>query len=558
MRLKKALAIGTAMGTGLLAATCSTQPASDIGLVMVAPQGVLDEADALSLKVFPAEGHACSADGSVAEVPADAKSFKLTQDGCDAGVKWCGDLTLDQDGSTQMFFVQASSAGGVLGQGCAKKAIDQDPLEVTIKIVRFVAEACCGDGALQAGELCDGGGSDTCDGSTADAICQADCSTKQVPVDFEEGGMSKGAVGQTSPSFVFAGGTGQLAGGLHATYQSDATTSSDIGVRFFQSDLSPVDSPASLGIPHKLMVRCTGQDVVLQRSQKSPRIIAFGSDSSLIAFRSNTNDPLRDDAYVAVTNGSGCNEATNPDLVYTATKNVDGIDVAAGPGGKALVVFSDDGQVKGVDYSAGTGVGTVFDIGAGSEPRVSGGSGGWVVTYRGAGAGDDDGVLVSRVSASFTVAPAVVVNAQTSGAQDQPDVAVLSDGRFAVTWRSGGDIFFQRYASDDTPTSGDQEGPLQTGSAAAASPTIEGDSGAGYFVVAWSMGDTIRARFAGATSGFLFNPISGQNDDFSVTSLGTATSAPTIAVGAFIVVGWSEQGGSAPGIYARRIPVPTL
>ncbi len=558
MRLRKALAVGAAIGTGLFASTCGDQPAADIGLVMVAPQGVLDDADAISLSVFPADGHTCGADGSVGEVPADAKTFNLTQTGCDTGVKWCGDLTLDQDGSEQMFFVEATGPGGVLGQGCTTKKIDQDPLEVSIKIIRFVPEACCGDGALQAGELCDSGGSAACEGTTADAICQADCSTKQVPVDFEEGDASPGAIGQTSPSLVFAGGTGQLSGGLRAVYQTDATSNSDVGVRFFQSDLSPVDSPASLGTPHELMVRCTGQDVALSRSQKSPRIIAFGSESSLVAFRSNSAVALRDDAYLAVTNGSGCNEATNPELVYTATTNVDAIDVAAGPSGNALVVFADDGQIKAVAYSASTGLGTVFDVAAGTEPRVSGGSGGWVVAYRGAGAGDDDGILVSRVSGTLAVSTPMVVNAVTAGAQDQPDVAALNDGRFAVAWRSGSDVYFQRYAADDTPTSGDQDAALQTGGGAPATPTIEGDSGAGYFVVAWAAGDAVRARFAGASSGFLFNPVSGQNDDFAVTSGATTPSVPAVALGAFVAVGWSEQGGAAPGIYARRLPVPAL
>ncbi|HTJ84957.1 MAG TPA: hypothetical protein VL400_24735, partial [Polyangiaceae bacterium] len=510
MDLKLPLAAGIALGAGILAvAACEESPAADIGLTMSAPQGILDDAKKLSLSVFPASGHTCGADGSVGDVPADAKKFQLKSSGCDSGVKWCGDVTLDQDGSEQMFFVEASGDAGVLGQGCSKAKIDQDPLEVSIKIVRFVEPSCCGDGKLQAGELCDLGGATDCSGSPADAVCQSDCTTKQIPVDFQEGGVSLGAIGQGSPSFVFAGGVGELAGGLHAVYQTDSTGNSDVGVRFFKSDLSPITSPASLAAPHRLMIRCTGSDVKLARQQKTPGIVAFGADSALVAFRSNTVDVLRDDAYVAIVSGNGCNEATDPTLVSDGLAGVDAIDVAVGPAGSALVVYQEDGAILGVTYASGTGASAPFTIAAaGSEPRVAGGSSGWVVVYRGSSAGDDDGILMSRVSSTQTVSAPVLVNTATSGAQDQPDVASLSDGRAAIVWRSGGNVLAQRFGADDAPTDGDQAAPIST-AGGATSPRVEGDSGTGYFAVAWAAGSEIRARYLGATSGFLFNPSSG-------------------------------------------------
>jgi len=553
---KKPVAAALWLAAGaLMVVACEDEPAADIGLSMSAPQGILDDASKVSLSVFSSANHTCAADGSVGEVPADAKKFQLKSSGCDGGAKWCTDVTLTQDGSEQMFFVQASSDAGVLGQGCAKAKIDQDPLNVAIKIVRFVAPSCCGNGVLESGELCDLGGSASCGGTTTDAICEADCTTKQIPVDFVEGGTSPGADGQGSPSFVFAGGTGELSGGLRAVYQSDSKDTSDIGVRFFKSDLSAIDTPASLATPHKLMIRCTGSDVALTRSQKTPTIVAFGADSALVAFRSSTISPLQDDAYVAILSGVGCNEATNPELVSDGLAAVDAIDAATGPAGAVLVVYQEGGAILGVTYANGTGPGTPFTIAAqGTQPRVAGGAAGWVVAYRGAGPGDDDGIVMSRVGASLVVSTPTIVNAGTNGVQDQPDVAVLSDGRAAVVWQNGGDLFVQRFAANDTPTDGDQTSPLASGGG---QPRIEGDSTTGYFAAAWSAGSEIRMRYLGASTGYLFNPVSGQNDDFAVTTGSSSPIDPTIALGGYVVVGWSDQGAAEPGIYLRRLPVPT-
>src|SRR5690606_29902543 len=91
-------------------------------------------------------------------------------------------------------------------------------------------------------------------------------------------------------------------------------------------------------------------------------------------------------------------------------------------------------------------------------------------------------------------------------------------------------------------------------------PVIEGSGGAGtFYVVAWSDGSgEIRSRFLGGASGFLFNSVTGQNDEFTATPLGStgARSGAAVAVGGsgHVVIGWQDD--STGGLYARRFPLP--
>ena len=204
------------------------------------------------------------------------------------------------------------------------------------------------------------------------------------------------------------------------------------------------------------------------------------------------------------------------------------------------------------------GAGTAFQIGQGSEPSVAGATGGWVVAYRGTTTADtDDGVLLHRIASDLTVSVPTLVNAQTSGVQDQPDVAILNDGRHAVVWRSAGDVFLQRYAADDTGAAADQESPLNTEqSGEQGAPTIEGDA-TGHYVAAWESPSAIRARYFDGDSGFSFNPVTGQNDDFAATTDASDPRAPAIAFGVHVAIGWTDAGAAAPGVYVRRLPIPT-
>lgn len=544
---------------GLLAAlplACRDSGAS-IGLVMSTPQGVLDEATSVKLSVFPAAGHSCGDDGGVGELPSeDVLDFPLSKSGCTGGATWCGEITLDRGDEPQMFYVEVAGDAGLLAQGCATAVIDKDPVEVGITVVRFVEPACCGDGIVQSTELCDEGGDDSCGGTTASATCSADCTTPVILLD-DDGVGSPEATGQGHLGITFAPGDVQLDGGLRAAWNWGVAE--DIGLRILQSDLSPVSDPDSLAIARRVYFRCTGATAIALRDQDTPSITPLGNGAA-IAFRSSEAVPLQFDAVALSMNDKGCSDKQEATLISDGNSSIDDIDIASGPAGTALVVWQQNGRILGRTFDgtdAGTQTITISDDGA--APRVAGYNSGWVVVYRGPGTGDDDGIVLKRISSSLGIGSAVLVNAATNGVQDQADIGVVSDGSAAVAFRSGGNVFFQRFLSSDAKVAGDQDAPLAVAPAAdEAAPAVAGAASGDFFVVAWQSKNQIRARFAGKAEGFLFNNVTGQNDDFDATINAGAGSprAPTIATGDIVVIGWEDQGSATPGVLVRSFPLP--
>lgn len=551
MRIRSACLTLFALSGTVTFASCSQAPVSGVGLSMNVPQGVLDEATGVTLYVFDAEDRACTADGGIGgEVPEDATDFDLEK--CDGG--WCGEITLQQSDVERMFFVEVRDAAGLLAQGCSTAVVDQDPLVVDIQVIRFVDPACCGDATLQVGELCDEGGDDTCGGTTADAICAADCTTKNVWLD-DNGVDDPEDNGQGNLSIAFTPGSGQLSGGLRAAWET-ATTASDIGFRVLQDDLTTITDPAVLDHAHKVYFRCTGEDVTPLRDQKNPSIDGQGS-GAVLAFLSAEEVPLQFDARVLGLNAVGCSDMLESLLVSNGTAPVDSVDVATGPSDAALIVWEQNGTIFGRTFDGTTLGGETITIGDGANPQVAGSSAGWVVVYEGSGGGDTDGILMNRVSSALVVGDVILVNEETSGAQDQPDVALVNDGSAAVVWRSGGDIFLQRFSGADARVEEDRAGPANTttdGNQSA--PTVAASSSNDFFVLAWENGTEIRARFAGKSAGFRFNAVSGRNDDFAATTGASAPRRPALASSSFVAIAWEDLGAGEPGLFVRRFPLP--
>src|SRR5262249_32183989 len=149
------------------------------------------------------------------------------------------------------------------------------------------------------------------------------------------------------------------------------------------------------------------------------------------------------------------------------------------------------------------------------------------------------------------VASEQVVNENTSGTQDRPAVAALSDGRFAVAWadHQAGQLVVQRYGARGAKVAGDQTAPASSGAGDKATPAMASMNAAGgSFVVAWVDATTkhVRARLLGGSGGFLFNNVDGQSTDFSASVADGHTRAnPTVAVGGsgpFIAIGWEDPG----------------
>ncbi len=78
-------------------------------------------------------------------------------------------------------------------------------------------------------------------------------------------------------------------------------------------------------------------------------------------------------------------------------------------------------------------------------------------------------------------------------------------------------------------------------------------------MAAWidSASGQVRGRAIGGSSGFLFNPIDGQTDEFQASIANGATREnPTVAIGGagpWVAIGWDD--GTA--VYARRFPTST-
>ena len=177
-------------------------------------------------------------------------------------------------------------------------------------------------------------------------------------------------------------------------------------------------------------------------------------------------------------------------------------------------------------------------------------------------------MFLRSVDFSGNVGQEVPVNLVTTGLQDQPDLAMLDDGSTIVVWHSGGDVYFQRFTAAGKPTShADQATPLNTVGANDATeqqhPAVAGANG--FFTVAWetpgkTAGQTdIAARFVGAATGFGYNSVSGQNDQFAATDPLTSGDRhrPAVAMSAFVAIGWEDHSASHSGVYVRRFPPPT-
>jgi hypothetical protein len=246
--------------------------------------------------------------------------------------------------------------------------------------------------------------------------------------------------------------------------------------------------------------------------------------------------------------------------------------VAGGPPGMVLVTWTRSDGVYGRlwDSTDGTMIPSNAEIQiapGGSAARVAGYGKGFNVVYQGPGPGDPDGVFMRSVDPMGNVGDAIAVNNVVAGLQDQPDVAMLSDGSTLVVWHSAGDVWFQRFDATGNPAPDDQSAPLNTTGVMDMTeqqhPAAAGANG--YFVVAWETPDTVNvgdgsisARFVGATTGFGYNSVSGQNDEFPAVDPSTMGDrhAPAVAMSAYTAIGWEDHSTGHPGVYVRRFPPP--
>ncbi|APR87088.1 RTX toxin [Minicystis rosea] len=609
MRLRLLLGLVPAVPVAVLVGACDT-PSVGINLDMRFPQGLIDQASAMSLYVFDASLAKCDADtGHVDAIPSgDAtQKFPLDQKGCAAPYKWCTTIRLDKDGSNKMFAVVATQAGAPIAEGCTTQVVNQDPLPVEIRAHRYTPPKCCGNGVLEPGEQCDTGVAFSCDGAAGTCsgmepnnVCSCDCTAQEILLSIDNDPKNAKAL-QNGPagskqSLALAFGPGGIDNAivLRAAYVSSddaAVGNSDINLRYLAESLDPIEKPHALSYQLRLPLTC---DNVLAspgiiRQQQHPVMATASSDTVALVYLTDEKLGSEDyDVHLTPQLADGCTDAkpctTDADCqtrcstttnrcatsipLNVASGGCSAPSVARGPDGTLLVVWTRKDGVFGRIWKTD---GTLFPDGeitiapGGSAPRVAGSASGFRVVYQGTGAGDPNGIYIAPVSVAGEVGGAVLVNTIKQDLQDQPDIAMLADGASLVTWHSGGDVHFQRFDSSGKPIAGDQDAPLNTTGIGAAidqrHPVVA--AGSGFYLVAWEVaapnGNDIAARFVGGASGFGYNSVSGQNDEFVATDakIKGDRRGPAVALGSYAVVGWEDGSADHHGVFVRRFPAPT-
>ncbi|MEM9447678.1 MAG: Calx-beta domain-containing protein [Cyanobacteria bacterium P01_E01_bin.6] len=185
-------------------------------------------------------------------------------------------------------------------------------------------------------------------------------------------------------------------------------------------------------------------------------------------------------------------------------------------------------------------------------------SGNFVVSWTDEG-GDANDVRARRFdSDGNALGDSFLVNTETAGNQDTPDIAMNANGQFVITWESFGQdgdsdgIFAQVYDSAGNPVGG--EIAVNTITTDSQDDPVVGIDGSGNFVIAWEDSSTgsedINARRFDSAG----NPI---GDSFVVnTTTDEDQDTPDIdmnANGEFVITWESrDQDGDGEGVFAQQ------
>ncbi len=535
------------------------------------PRALLDRATTLSLSVYEGEV-TCDETTSLAALPTDATKARtlvereLAKTGCAPGVRFCGDVTVETSSTPRVFVATAKDATSTLAVGCTTAKVEQN-VSLRIRMVRYLAKAVCGDGIVQPTEQCEPGGT---------LLCDDECKSKELL-------LSTGAPGnntqtgdpgdKTDPFALWPVDSGQN-GRFIAFYTDRAVTGgADIGLRVMNDDLTPVTTPPALAAGSILLPNGpTFPSLPASREQSRPSAVflagryyvAFDDDNSSaqngldIHLRSMDTSFVADQAATPLgINGAG--GAGEPNAQAAPA-------LAAGPKNRLFVAWEDQAQGKiwGRTLTPPSTLGNQNEVSTttgNSAVSVAATPTGWVAAWQ-----SGTGIRYRTINEDGTPQGGDDQLSAGGGSAEKPRVAALSDGRFAIAFSSGGDVFVQRFDAKGVRVEGDLAGPVNDritegvqGSVAIATTTVAG----GSFVVVWHDGSTnhIRGRMLGGSSGFLFNPVDGQASEFQASRTdGRVRANPTVAVGGagpFVGIAWEDKTAGGAGVVARRFPLPT-
>lgn len=572
--------LGTALAGACAATTEAPRVAINTNLAL--PKGVLDRVAKLNLTVREGNVTCDEAAGQTALPggPEGAKEIatrELATSGCAAGVKFCGDITIEKSDAIRVFTATAKGDGdATLAIGCTQAKVDQDALPISIKMFRYLAPADCSDAVIQPTEQCTPGGT---------AVCDDTCLTKELllSVGSTQTGTQTGAPGdKTDPALVWPQQSG-IQGRFFAFYTDRAVSGSnnvEVSLRAMNDAFSPIPAAESPALAAGSIYLPNGPlpSPPAPRQQSAPAA-AFLKGKFYVAFQDDTGtsngldihlrsmdtalvpdqqpDPLGINGGPAGTGGtSGAGEAA-----------IQGVpSIAAGPRDRLFIAWEDaaGGKVAGRTLSPPSTLGNQIDLSTGTGNKgvsVAATSTGWVAVWQ-----SGTGIKLRAINEDGVPQGSEQTVNDGGSVSGRPRVASLADGRFAVVWSSAGDVFMQRYDTKGAKVAGDQATAINdvVKDGDQITPAIGATSAAGgSYVMAWLDSSTgnINARMLGGSAGFLFNNVNGQSTEFQASrSSGRTRANPAVASGGsgpFVAIAWEDKTAPGAGIVGRRFPLPT-
>jgi hypothetical protein len=580
------LAFAVAAAAALLGAgdACTQDNAVRVGIApsLILPRGVLDAVDGITITVYDATGGVdCANDASggtqgVSGSTSKVATVSLTKNSC-TGTPWCGSFDVSQSDTPRVIAAQASSQGKPFLQGCVKQELNQQEQSVTIHLVRILGDQTCGNKVVEATEQCDP------PGGANNLVCDAQCQTKEELISAPS---SNGAIGvytgaKSLPSTVWP--SSAAPSGRFVTFWGDKSspTHKQMAMRVLgdsmqglgPNDIGPAVAGGSIIVPNDPTqfppVQAAGNQFDPAGAFVQGKYwVAFDDDASAgnrdIHLRSMDANTLVADQGTGQPLGinGGANGTGEPGEQYQPA-------LAVGPGNVLFIAWIDSstgsaGKIQGRTFDPGTkSLGGQVELSSGTSNQsvtVAATTKGWVATWQ----NGSDIMMRTIGSNGSPSAAAQTVSTGHTGQQDHPSVAAIDD-RLAIAWAdhglNGADIVVQRFGADGSPV-GDAKTAInnlvQDGDQLAPAIAASSNSG-GFYCVAWveTGSGHIHARLLDATTGFDFNNVNGQADEFQASlANGKTRNNPSVAIGGagpFIGIAW-ERGND--GVYGRRFPSP--
>ena len=549
-----------------------------IGANLLAPQALLDGVDSMRLYVAD-QGESTQCSEETGNVSSDltqqgaAQAFDLRRGTvdtpCPNDAVFCSEeITLPTDPDRVLVFQAIGyQQGARYAVGCTSAAVNSNPFYVDLLVHRYVPPAQCGNGTIEPGEQCEP--------PLADANCDDQCRTKEILLSSDNAGPMSLSITNAPLKSKHQVELAWMPGEpLHAVFQDNkfSKTGPEVNYRQLNPDMGTVTSPPLLANQIRLPLQCTGCNVGFEErafTQGAPSIGLLTDASMLVAYEDSRNSQTSQ-TNVSVTPISKDAKTPGADEVYidatTGAGKLQAPSVAGGPQGLALVVWADagSGAIRGRVWDAAQkwlNTPMVIVPNGASSAKVAGYASGWTVVWQ--GQSSDGDIWMSRVTSQASVSTPQLVNEKAAGVQSQPAVAFAPSGESIVVWNDGGAIMMQRYSVAGEKVAGDQAAPVST-EGSAESPAVAGSSlGGGFFAIAWQSAGQIFARYAGVGSGYLFNPVDGQDTPFVANYPDTANpgprALPSVAVGGnnYVAIAWQDESANHFGIWARRFPLPS-